>query len=194
MIGSSAVRRRPLGRRPLSGGPLARSPLPSRSGLCQRRQRGFVIVLFAVMLIPFLGMIALVVDVGRLHLARDRLENASARALLAAARAHDRDNGATPGLLDTVYADTLQLNFSPRFIGGIQSVGSSLPTITVSENDSGREFRVEAQARMRLLLMDNFLEMSGAKGLSEEDGAGVDVLTVVQRYGSRRTPIYRLVQ
>lgn len=158
----------------------------------QGRQAGFVIILFAAMLVPFLGMVAVVIDVGRLQLARDRLESASAKALLSAVRASERAAPVdqTTTLIET-YDDALALNFGPGFVGAIVDLSRS-QTITSVANEDGQRFEVRVEAELEMILIDQFKDLAGFGG-DDDRTVTVSAVTAVQRYGTAEVPTYRVI-
>ncbi|WP_168166136.1 pilus assembly protein TadG-related protein [Bosea sp. PAMC 26642] len=132
-------------------------------------ERGFTLVFFAVALPALLGIVGLVIDLGRLYTLDTQLANAADAAALAAARQLDRTDGALQKARDAAkrmtntpsFGANADLGLSFRFAANLADLRDS-PSFTLADVNGAAAVYVEVTTS-RHSLTASFIQFVGAQ-------------------------------
>ena len=149
-------------------------------GRLARDERGVVVAIIALAIIPIFAAVGLAVDIGRSYLVKSKLSYAIDAAGLAGGRSFDSDDRLNDALM------FFEANFAGAYAGA--SLASGSPSVTF--DDQNNSILVEATATMPT----HFLQFAGvhemtvtASAVIQREMRGMELVLVMDNTGSMRS-------
>jgi len=138
------------------------------------KQRGYILILVALSILPILGLVGLVTDVGLLRLAESRLQTAVNAAALSGSSAYANSSASPEADFATAFDATLAVNFpAGSFIARTPAIRQANTDFTT--DGSVTRIEVSAVAGVELILISLFQPAEEGEGRRIRADAVVEI-------------------